>query len=204
MVGLDPSMSMWSKPTEETAAAAAAAGHKHRDDARLDSLDGMMDDFPSSMMPSSANDLPLGDGESLIDGFYQSPQPSDKDRPGLAPSVAKQPMHRRPSMTSPAVMSRTLGDLRYYQSPAAVSRDGRFMHVTAPVESMYSPYVLAGALPQQSHDAASYAYSVGSPAQPYASYGPASPYVSSPSYVAGNSAAYPSGFASAPGQPLRG
>lgn len=62
---LDPSMSsVWSRPTEETAAAATAAKEKFGDSATQEnSLRGIADDYPS-LMPSSAQDLPILDGET--------------------------------------------------------------------------------------------------------------------------------------------
>lgn len=60
---IDPSMSVWSKPTPETAAAASAAKEKAGETAQENSLRGIADDYPT-LMPSSALDLPISETEA--------------------------------------------------------------------------------------------------------------------------------------------
>jgi hypothetical protein len=181
---IDPSMSLWSKPTEETAAAAAAAFNSASKDAANDSvqensLKDLVDDYPSSM-PSNAMDLPISEGER--------PQSKDSETQRRSLSRSRSDDRRSHTMSISQVISSSsphqssmplTGRSREHGS----SRHGSFNFSPAqgyPVEG--SPYGVSAQLPSSMYHQTVYSPSISHP-QAQAQYGG---YVSStPTYATG-------------------
>lgn len=169
---IDPSMSVWSKPTEETAAAAAAAFNSASKDAANDSvqensLKDLVDDYPSSM-PSNAMDLPISDGE----------RPQSKDSESVRRSPSRSRSHDRHShamsisqvMNSTSPKPPTTGRSREYGS----SRQGSFNFSPSQGYAVEgSPYAMSTQLPYAPSASSMHHQTVYSPAlaHPQSQYG---------------------------------
>lgn len=195
---IDPSMSLWSKPTDETAAAAAAAAaftssananaNKPVDPANLG-----MDDYPSAL-PRSAQDLPGLDGEK-----------SDRDAPASASASAAQQQKQesldrnrrseeRMALGAAKGQRHGFSPVAGFRSPldehpphqhhrrsnTSSSRQGSFGYPGAASygpDGIPSPYAMHTGLPYQANSAASpSAFSPGTVAPSYSPFVPAHSY----------------------------
>lgn len=158
---IDPSMSVWSKPTEETAAAAAAAFNSavSKDSAnesvQENSLRDLADDYPSSM-PSNAMDLPISDGE----------RPQSKDSEVPANSSSRSRSHDRSPQVHQMSISQVMNTSSSPSGPqssihaprhgSSSSRHGSFAFSPGSVYTgERSPYTVHSQLPYSPIDAMS-------------------------------------------------
>lgn len=199
---IDPSMSVWSKPTEETAAAAAAAFNSASKDAANDSvqensLKDLVDDYPSSM-PSNAMDLPISDGErpQSKDSSSQRRSPSDTragshERRGHAMSISQVISSSSPNPPSMPLTGRNSHPRDHHHHTSSSARHGsfNFSPSTAPHQAYAvdgSPYAMPAQLPYSTAQPGMHHQALYSPAltQQYGGY-----VSSSPAYATGYSAA---------------